>query len=393
MDRRLEDVPALKEKFFRKHGLAYYGTGENHDYLSDEALLITEHEQRELLQQSEVAYRYLVNAAEHCLADDARLRRLGVPDFAFRHLRWSWQHERDDYLFGRFDFAGGFDGLPLRLIEFNADTSSLMPETITLGPELLKQAGLKGAHNELQERLTERLRVIAGARGGATAFTAYLGNQDDQLNLDVLNRAAIKAKWNRANTVHLADITFDPEGGMLLDMGNGALERANYLIKFFPWDWIALEEPDLWDLLEEMSRERFLRVLNPAWVMLLQSKALLSVVNELYPNYPLLLPTVNDPAELPNPRAGYVRKPVFGRGGENLMVSLDGRRADAETAGHYGQQPTVYQQLAQFNVDSEGYRYQLSTFVTPAPAAICARRQEGLVIDDEGAEFVPVALS
>ena len=35
------------------------------------------------------------------------------------------------HLYGRFDLSGGLDGKPIKLIEFNADTATCIPETAT----------------------------------------------------------------------------------------------------------------------------------------------------------------------------------------------------------------------------------------------------------------------
>ncbi len=123
--------------------------------------------------------------------------------------------------------------------------------------------------------------------------------------------------------------------------------------------------------------------------MLLQSKALLAFAYQDNPSNSLLLPTAFDPADLFQPRRGYVRKPIFGRMGENIMVSLDGRRGDAETRGDYGDQPVIYQERAAFPQDADGHYYQLSVFQAPRACAICCRREEGLILGDD-AEFVSV---
>ena len=78
--------------------------------------------------------------------------------------------------------------------------------------------------------------------------------------------------------------------------------------------------------------------------------------------------------------------------GENVMVSLNGRGVDAETKGDYGDQVNVYQQLADFGVDDEDYRYQLSVFMTPRASGLACRRQDGLILGDD-AEFVSLGLS
>lgn len=391
MDSRLRDAPVLKEKFFSRAGLSYYAEGENHDYLSDEILLLSMQEEAEALRVADDLYEVLRSTLRRCLIDPERLHKLGIPDKAIPLIEWSVENEWDDYVFGRFDFAGGMDGLPLQLLEFNADTCSLLPETTVIQPEAVRKAGFTPLRNDVAKTLTDLFGELKKARGNAIAAATHLGDTDDLLNLKVIIQAAKDAKW-KVDTIELPELIFDDENGLLMEKsGHDNFARYYYLLKFIPWDWIVHEEPELWNLLEDMTTTHLLRVLNPAWTMLLQSKALLAFAYQDNPGHPALLPTAFDPAELPNPTLGYVRKPIYGRMGENVMVSLNGRDKDAESRGDYGDQPTVYQQRASFGTDDEDYRYQLSVFQTPKASGICCRRQQGLILGDD-AEFVPVGL-
>lgn len=391
MDNHLSEAPALNEKWLRKQGLTYYGTGENHDYLADEILTLRPVEAEAAIRAGDEALGLLRDCLRRSLDRPERLRGLGVPDFAEPLLRWSVTNEWDNYVLGRFDFAGGLDGQPLRLIEINADTASLLPETTVLQPEVLRQAGLEPAPNELLTTLTETLRRLGPGRTDTANAAAHLGSPDDSHNADVLVRAATAAGWGRTDNLTLPTLELNPDEGLFYQAGPDRWIHYGTMLKFFPWDFAAFEEPDLWAYLAELVMGRKLRVLNPAWTLLLQSKALLTYAYEDNPGHPLLLPTALDPAALPNPLDGYVRKPVFGRMGENIEIVLSGRNVVAETGGHYGAGPFVYQQLADFNTDADKHRYQLSTYVAPRACALCCRRQDNPIIDDD-AEFVSLAV-
>ncbi len=391
MDNRLTDAPRLKDRWVRKQGLAHYTEGENKEYLADDILSLQPEEAQAALRAGDVAWDLLRTCARKSVFNEKRLRGLGIPDAAVPLLQWSVENEWDNFLVGRFDFAGGLADLPLRLIEFNADTASLLPETTVLQPEIIRKAGLEPAPNELLTTLEATARRLGGGRKDTAIAAAHLGSKDDQLNTEVLARIAAAAQWGRVDNVLLPDLEINPDEGIFREVKPGRWIHYGSLIKFFPWDFAALEEPDLWEYLAELVMAEKLRVFNPAWTMLLQSKALLAYAWEDNPGHPLLLPTAFDPAALPRPLAGYVRKPVFGRMGENIEIVTNGRNVVAATTGDYGSGPVVYQEMAPFATDREQHRYQLSTYQAPRACALCCRRQDDLIIDDDG-EFVALAL-
>lgn len=392
VDKRLLPAKPLKSSFLKKANLTYYATGNNEDYLAEDLLGVTAAEEAAFFAAATVAYDLLRDTAKTVADSDGLLKACGIPAAAFPLIRWSIENEWDDYLIGRFDFSGGFDGVPIKLIEFNADTCSLMPETTTLQPELLDRAGKKAGKNNLLADLVARLLRIRQSPHlpGTAMLITDLGHDDDYHNAHVIAQAAKKAGWISAQHMLLERVTFDPDDAMMVDNGRGESIVYDVLFKFFPWDFAFLEEPDLGELLSEMVMERRLKVLNPAWAMLLQSKALLAMAWDRYPNHPLLLETTLGRESI---RAHqYVRKPYFGRMGENIALFQGARYPTVETGGHYADGPMVYQAIAQFNADQEEYRYQPSVFYTDRPSALAVRRQDDLIMDDD-AEFIATFLA
>jgi len=127
-------------------------------------------------------------------------------------------------------------------------------------------------------------------------------------------------------------------------------------------------------------------VMNPAYTALLQSKAILKYMYELEPDNPYLLKASFKEQDFPERK--FVKKPIFGRMGENISMFDGGEKAFYKTKGDYGDYPRILQQLAVFNLDEDGCRYQPSIFWTGESSALCFRRQDDPVIDDD-AEYVP----
>lgn len=389
MDSRLRPAPRLPATYAQQHDLHYFVTGENRDYLADEILLLDQSEVDNVLTAGDTLFKLLVDCAERSLHDPTRRALLGVPERAVPFLKWSLVYERDHYTCGRFDFSGGFDDIPLHLIEFNADTCSLIPETAILQPEILRRAKIDPVTNELAAALQASATKHLAQDPETTVIGAYLGYEEDLHNLRTL-----LAGFRRGATfpvqMELEHLLFDPDEGVLVELGPERYLRYDLLFKYFPWDWVANEEPVLWNSLAELTMNDKLRVLNPAWSMLLQSKALQAFAWEDHPQHPLLLPTVFHREDLPDAEASYVVKPIYGRTGDNVAYHIGGAAA-AANAGDYQNQPVVYQEAAAFNTDLDAHRYQLSVFQAPHACAVCCRRQDDFILDDD-AEFVSLGI-
>ena len=61
-----------------------------------------------------------------------------------------------------------------------------------------------------------------------------------------------------------------------------------------------------------------MRVIEPAWKMLLSNKAILPVLWELYPDHPNLLPSYYEPQKF---STDFVKKPILSREGANVTIT------------------------------------------------------------------------
>jgi glutathionylspermidine synthase len=370
-------------------GLKFFTKGDNADYFAEDLLLVSEYNAGNLRQASTDAYKILCEAATHVVT-----KRMwdvaGIPPNAVQLVEWSFLHEKDRHLMGRFDFAGGFEQDEIKLLEYNADTFSLLPETAWVQPHILRETGngVLPAFNEVEQRMVQFFkRLLANnPNRNPTLLLSWMGFEEDLLNVEVIARAARQAGFREVQLMLLEKVVFDPEEGIFIDLGREQYRQYDFWYKLAPWDFIAYDEPDLMEILTEIIMQERAVVINPAWTMLLQSKGLLQVASDLYPNHPLLLKTTARASDFPDNR--YAEKPIFGRVGDNVRLFDGGTRPVQENDGDYGHLPKVYQALTVLESDPQGYRYQPSVFtVDDAPAAFCVRRQEDLIIDDD-AEFI-----
>jgi glutathionylspermidine synthase len=128
--------------------------------------------------------------------------------------------------------------------------------------------------------------------------------------------------------------------------------------KLIPWEDIALEESDLAMLLTNIIKNQKAIIFNPPYTLLFQSKGLLKILWDLFPNHPLLLETSFEPLQ----GKKQVRKPVFGREGSSVSILDEKGNSIESMAGEYDSHKMVYQTYTQLPTDEEGNSYQAGVF-------------------------------
>ncbi|MEL6925375.1 MAG: glutathionylspermidine synthase family protein [Bacteroidota bacterium] len=389
VDKRIIETELLAWATIRKTGFQWFANGENAEYLCGDFVVLHPEELDELLDAASEVYELYLQAAFH-IADHQLWSQAGIPEAAIPLIEFSLEHERELHLIGRFDFAGGLEDFPVKLLEFNADTCTLLPETVVLQEAHFEQEAedLPGEpYNELMGALVQQFENLLNKFPDKTAslLISTMGYEEDVLNARIIVDAAQKAGFEDVQQMALDQVIFSPDEGIFIDLGNEEYKQYDFWYKLVPWDFIVHEEPELLEILENIIRRDLAVVMNPAWTLLLQSKAIMSIMYELFPDHPALLKTTFAAADFPSGK--YIRKPIFGRLGENISFHSGDGKAPYETEGDYGDFPSIYQELAMLNTDLEGHRYQPSIFWAGDPVALCFRRQDDLIIDDD-AEFV-----
>ncbi len=290
---------------------------------------------------------------------------------------------KQTHLIGRFDFAGGLEGLPLKLLEYNADTPTMVPES-----SIIQEAFHSGDQFNSLYRLLEvafnRLSIFEGNRHKSLLATS-LRFEEDASNAGLILNAAAMEGFEVAYA-DLPDIEFAPNEGMFADIGNGESAKFDFLYKMVPWEFICFEEPGLLDVLHNLITNDLLYVLNPPYSIVYQSKIFLDYVSKLHRKSYLLRSSLNA-----KDFRGYkhVEKGSFGRLGENITIFDERGDSIEKTDGDFGHFKKVYQEFAELYKDEYGEYYQLGMFnVNGHAAAISFRRGEKLIIDDD-CQFIP----
>jgi len=354
------------------------------NYMPGEAVVLAESEADVLLQAADTLYNMLVQAVPEDLPDDF-LTVLGIPENLWPLVRQSWSDDRHWHLYGRFDLAQTPEGP--KLLEFNADTATSIPETAVVQWASLAAAGKHEAnqYSGLYEALVEQFkswRLLNEDLAPALLLT-YLGaSAEDQTNCAVLAQAAAEAGFD-THLCPIEEVSISTEGaekGVWAQVGAEQWRQFPFLFKLLPWEQIAWEEPELLKSLELLSRTRTVMLANPAYTLLFQSKGMLAWLWKAYPYHPLLLE-----ADLAPLSGKYIRKPYFGREGQSVEV-VD-KVPVVRVAGEYDAQQQVYQRWCNLSQDSKGYTYQAGVFWAGEGCAIGFRREQGIITNLS--QFVP----
>ena len=357
-------------------------------YVAREAVQLAEADAEALLQAADTLYDMLVQAIPDPIPDEF-LRQLAIPTNLWEAVRHSWNDERHWHLYGRFDLALTADGP--KLLEFNADTATSLPETAVVQWASLVAAGQSEAGqqaNGLFECLEDQFRHWRGLNHDrrATLLLAYLpGSAEDEANCAVLAEAARTAGFADVYTCPMDDVRVSTAGndrGVWAETVPGQWQKFDFLFKLVPWEILAEEETDLTADLTSLLLSRDVVVANPAYALLFQSKGLLAHLWQAFPHHPLLLEASLQP--LPG---HHVRKPVLGREGQNVAEMQPDGSTGAAVPGAFGQQPQLHQRWAELPTDAQGRRYQAGVFWAGEACAIGFRRAAGLITNLS--EFVP----
>ena len=126
-------------------GLSWHTDVDETPYVSNEIVVVSEQEAQNYYDAVNELYDMYVEAGQYVIDNDLFFE-LGIPFNLVEAIQMSWEEEVHWHLYGRFDLAGGLDGAPIKLLEFNADTPTMVYESAIIQWALLKKNGFKEAN-------------------------------------------------------------------------------------------------------------------------------------------------------------------------------------------------------------------------------------------------------
>jgi glutathionylspermidine synthase len=383
---KLKSLPNPPQDALQKAGWDWALGTDTTPYVVNDMVVVGEQQAESYYEAAGTLYDMLVEAGQYAI-DHELFKEMGIPENLVDLIKVSWSDDRQIHLYGRFDLAGGFNDEPVKLIEFNADTATCIPETSVVQWAHLRMNGMDESKqfNTLFETLVGQFVYLKEENADLTPsmlFSAMRGYPEDDTNVAVLMEAAKEAGFD-IEFAYIDDVEFsNGEGVFYQEAEHGHFVRFDFWFKLVPWEHIGTDEPELAVMLTEIVRNRKAVVLNPAYTLLFQSKYILKILWDLYPYHPLLLQT--ERYLLPHKKS--VSKVLLGREGANVTIHDKGGEVLETAAGEYDGQPRIYQEYVLLPTDADGHTYQAGVFYAGEACGLGFRR--GGKILDNTAQFV-----
>lgn len=365
---------------FEKLGFYWHKSPDRESYVADELVVISEREGDAYYAAANELYDMFVAAGQRVI--DGKLYGLcDIPENLIDLIETSWEDDSHFHLLGRFDFAGGQDGLPIKLIEFNADTPSMIFEVSLIQWMLLRHNELPEdrQYNSLYETLKksfQRMKDIhpdyGPNRDGIPhiLFSCIDAGLEDENTTRLMEEIAYEAGFI-TGFAYVHKVQFGADEGVM----NAEGDVFDYWYKYLPYECIGSEEPELAGLLTKIVKRGKAKLVNPPYSLLFQSKAIMKVLWDMYPHHPLLLETSLQPLS----GRKCVEKRTFGREGANIAIINTSGVVIESTGGEYQSFKPVYQDYAALPRDEEGNGYQAGVFFSYEACGLGFRREKGII--------------
>ena len=313
-----------------------------------------------------------INAVDHII-NKKLFKPFSLPGWFIEYVVDSWNAD-DPTLYGRFDFR--YDGMNApKLLEYNADTPTSVLEAAVAQWNWQQQVKPRtDQFNSLHEKLIARWKEIRDHyENPVLHFACVKDNIEDSGTTEYLRDTAMQAGFV-TRPIAIEDIGWNAPNEQFVDMDNNPI---NALFKLYPWEWLAAEQfgPNL--------PASAIPVIEPAWKVLMSSKAILPVLWELNPNHPNLLPAYYEPSKLGKQ---FVKKPIYSREGAN--VELHTIRGTIAQIGSYGAEGYIYQAYSPLP-DFDGNYPVIGAWIVGDEAAGMGIRENTQQITTNTSRFIP----
>ncbi|MBU5635139.1 glutathionylspermidine synthase family protein [Geomonas sp. Red69] len=298
--------------------------------------------------------------------------KLRIPkEFAAKVID-SWEND-EPTLYGRFDLVWDGNGAP-KMYEYNADTpTSLLEASVVQWFWLRETRPDHDQFNSIHEKLIRFWQRWPGLERTPVHFACAGDAIEDLGNLEYLRDTALQG-GARTRRLFIEEIGWDSARMDFVDLDEAPIR---VLFKLYPWEWMIREEFG-----RHLTRAR-IRLLEPAWKMVLSNKGILPILWDLFEGHPNLLQASFEERPM---QGEFVRKPLFSREGSNIEIHREG--GVLSTPGSYGGDGCILQRYQPLPCFGGNYPVIGSWVIDGDPAGI-GIREDATEITTNGSRFLP----
>jgi len=380
----IKQLKPLTKEYLESIGFSWHTDIDDTAYISNEIVEVSQTQAQNYYDATNELYDMFCEAGQYVI-DNNLFHELDIPFNLVELIKQSWEDDVHWHLYGRFDLAGGIDDKPIKLIEFNADTPTSLFETAIIQWAMLKYNGYDEVNqfNSLYEALKDNFKRFVTLDNDIENFDEYYeklnwkilftsveGNDEEEHTVKLLQHIASEAGYE-TDFAYMDKVEFSDDGISTND------KIFEFWFKLIPWEDIAIDEGELAVILTDIIKNKKAIVFNPAYTLLFQSKGMLKILWDMYPNHPLLLQTSFEPLE----NTKQVEKMCFGREGANVAIVNADNSLDIKTDGLYGNFKPIYQEYVEFSKDKDGSFYQAGVFYAYEACGL-GFRKGGKILDN-----------
>ena len=254
-----------------------------------------------------------------------------IPEEYAELIEWSWE-QKNTSIYGRFDLA--FNNGQIKLLEFNADTPTLLLESSAIQWFWLQDYNKElDQFNCIHDALLQHFITIKEKLLSSKLYFTCNNNQEDFVTTKYLQDVATQAGLD-TDFIYIEDIGLNNED-LFIDSKNNLIRN---IFKLYPYEWL-FDEPFGKYLIKNKETCYWIE---PPYKAILSNKMMLKYIYELFPNSPYILPCTSNKEDLVKIK-NYAKKPIFSREGENVSLFANGNTIE-ETQGEYGDEGFIYQE-------------------------------------------------
>lgn len=327
-------------------------------------------------------HQMCLEVVDHAVKDEQIMAQLEIPELFWDVIAESWR-ARDPSLYGRMDFAWCGNNMPVKLLEYNADTPTSLYESSWFQWLWMEDARVSGIiprdadqFNSIHERLIARFSELYSLQ--PFYFSCCPDSDEDRSTVFYLQDCAHQA-GQETRFLYIDEVGLGT-GGVLTDLEDNIIQR---MFKLYPLEWMMRDDNG------PLLRKRREEWVEPLWKSILSNKGLMPLLWRFFPGHPNLLASWFD-GEKPQIAAGdnYVSKPLFSREGGNITI-FDGKNNVIEHAeGVYANEPMIYQAFQPLPRFGESYTL-IGSWIVGDVACGMGIREDNTLITKDTSRFVP----